>query len=471
MVRSLLRKATDVAPSGGWTREAATPLPPKEESMTTKRVAGVLGWTCAASLLCLLPSEARAVPSFARQTGLSCSACHTGFPQLNEFGRDFKMRGYTMTTDTRGETDRLKEGRLPPISFMLQASHTQTQKAQPGTQNGNTVLPDQMSLFYSGRISDKLGAFVQVTYDGVDDHFGMDNTDVRFADAHGSVLYGVTLNNNPTVEDPWNSTPAWGFPWATSGVAPAPAAAAQIDGTLAQQVVGVGAYAFVKKLVYGAFGVYRSFQIGAASPPDPTSENVVKGAAPYWRLALSRQWGGHDLEVGTYGLAADLYPGGGVPLSGPTNRFRDVAFDAQYQFLADRNAVTIHTTWIHEGQHWDAAFPEGAATSPSNTLKTFRIDGSYLRDQRIGASVGYFATTGDGDALVYPPDSVDGSRTGKPDSRGFVLEADYFPWYNTRFSAQYVLYSRFNGAASNYDGFGRNASDNDTLYLNAWLMF
>jgi hypothetical protein len=148
--------------------------------MTTKRVAGVLGWTCAASLLCLLPSEARAVPSFARQTGLSCSACHTGFPQLNEFGRDFKMRGYTMTTDTRGETDRLKEGRLPPISLMLQASHTQTQKAQPGTQNGNTVLPDQMSLFYSGRISDKLGAFVQVTYDGVDDHFGMDNTDVRF---------------------------------------------------------------------------------------------------------------------------------------------------------------------------------------------------------------------------------------------------------------------------------------------------
>jgi len=37
------------------------------------------------------------VPSFTRQTGLACSACHYQFPQLTPFGRLFKLNGYTLT--------------------------------------------------------------------------------------------------------------------------------------------------------------------------------------------------------------------------------------------------------------------------------------------------------------------------------------------------------------------------------------
>ena len=43
-----------------------------------------------------LPSRANAVPSYARQTGLACEACHTVFPQLTPFGRVFKASGYTI---------------------------------------------------------------------------------------------------------------------------------------------------------------------------------------------------------------------------------------------------------------------------------------------------------------------------------------------------------------------------------------
>src|SRR5216683_840681 len=39
--------------------------------------------------------EENAVPSFARQTGLSCDTCYTVFPHLTPFGRDFKIHGYT----------------------------------------------------------------------------------------------------------------------------------------------------------------------------------------------------------------------------------------------------------------------------------------------------------------------------------------------------------------------------------------
>ncbi|HYC09225.1 MAG TPA: hypothetical protein VEC10_06265, partial [Steroidobacteraceae bacterium] len=40
---------------------------------------------------------AHAVPSFARQTGMACEACHTVFPELTHFGRVFKANGYTLT--------------------------------------------------------------------------------------------------------------------------------------------------------------------------------------------------------------------------------------------------------------------------------------------------------------------------------------------------------------------------------------
>src|ERR1035438_1257800 len=37
-----------------------------------------------------------AVPSFARQTGMACAACHTVFPELTPFGREFKLNGYVL---------------------------------------------------------------------------------------------------------------------------------------------------------------------------------------------------------------------------------------------------------------------------------------------------------------------------------------------------------------------------------------
>ena len=48
------------------------------------------------SALLLAAGSARAVPSFARQTGMACEACHTVFPELTPFGRNFKLHAYTI---------------------------------------------------------------------------------------------------------------------------------------------------------------------------------------------------------------------------------------------------------------------------------------------------------------------------------------------------------------------------------------
>src|SRR5580704_17130056 len=50
----------------------------------------------AIGLLCLPSAKSFAVPSFARQTGMTCAACHTVFPELTPFGREFKLNGYVL---------------------------------------------------------------------------------------------------------------------------------------------------------------------------------------------------------------------------------------------------------------------------------------------------------------------------------------------------------------------------------------
>ncbi|HEU4642412.1 MAG TPA: hypothetical protein VFS44_08155 [Gemmatimonadaceae bacterium] len=424
----------------------------------------------------------RRIPSFSRQTGLACRACHYQFLQLTPFGRMFKLGGYTLssvpTIDARDTTARrqtLKLLSIPPLSAMLQASYTHVRSATPGAQNDATALPQQLSLFLGGALTPKIGTFLQFTYSGADGSFGMDNADIRFAArstmASRTLLYGVTVNNSPSVEDPWNTTPAWGFPFAASDAAPSPVASTLIDGGLAQQVLGVGAYALWNDLVYAHVAAYRAAPQGTAQPLDSTAQGANRGAIPYWRVALERGFGAEYVMVGTYGLSARLYPQG---VSGPTNRFTDVAVDAQYEHrFGGGGAIIGRTTWIHERQTLDAfqAADPPAAESGRHTLETFRVNASWVPTTRYGLGAGYFSTTGTADTLLYAPAPVSGSRTGKPDSHGVLGELDFNPWQNARLAFQYVHYGKFDGASSSYDGFGRRASDNDTAYLLLWLVF
>ena len=209
------------------------------------RLAGLLLAVLAAVLLRTGP--AAAVLSFSRQSGQPCSLCHVGSfgPQLTEYGREFKLTGYTLTGG---------EGLNIPVSAMVIGSFTHTSKGQSGGAaphfgNNDNFALDQASLFYAGKIYGELGAFVQATYDGVARDQFLDNTEFRFAHqteiAKTSVVLGLDFNNNPTVQDVWNTTPAWGYPFAASALAPTPAAAPLIAGGLAQLVAGLSAYAWV----------------------------------------------------------------------------------------------------------------------------------------------------------------------------------------------------------------------------------
>src|SRR5271157_1396903 len=211
---------------------------PRDPRIQCLRARGATALLLAAALLA--PSTSRALPSFARQLNMQCTDCHTEFPVLNEYGRQFKLMGYTSSAEQTS---------LPPIAAMLQPSFTNTQASQaggaaPGFGDNNNFAVSQVSLFYAGRlfgpyaadifgkegaeIANKFGIFSQTTYDGVAKAWSWDNTEVRFANTatvrDQDLIYGVYANNNPTLQDPWNSTPAWGYPFSGSKLANGPAA-------------------------------------------------------------------------------------------------------------------------------------------------------------------------------------------------------------------------------------------------------
>jgi hypothetical protein len=111
--------------------------------------------------------EASAIPAFARQTGMACSACHqTHFPVLNGFGRAFKASGYTlMGAQGRIEGEGLSIPDTLNAAILMKyryqrflgdknADPAAGQTAKTSESNGMIQMGDELSLFFGGRIAE-----------------------------------------------------------------------------------------------------------------------------------------------------------------------------------------------------------------------------------------------------------------------------------------------------------------------------
>lgn len=436
------------------------------------------------------PPKVKAVPSYARQTGLACSGCHYNPPELNPAGRRFKLTGYVDKADETKviKTDGGKKSAALdllsslPLSVMLEASFTNTKTPVPTTQNGNFEFPQDVSLFLSGAWTSHVGSFLQVTYDAQADNFSMDNTDVRYANltklGGKELVYGIDLNNSPTMEDLWNSTPTWGFPFVASDVAPGPNASPFINGGLAQDVAGVGGYAMWNNHLYIDGALYRSDHIGGTQPnPGGLGTTNIRGVAPYWRVAWQQLTGKTQYEVGTYGMHMRSTPNAITNLDGSSlplqDSYTDFAFDTQIdRTLFRKDVLSFRATYIHENSDLLASdFLLGAAAVGPHHLNTVMANTEYHLGNKYSGTFGWFNTTGTSDATLYGEAPVTGNLNGDPHSSGYIANVSYWPWQNLQLAAQYTGYTRFNGGNINYDLAGRNASGNNNIYLDIKFLF
>jgi hypothetical protein len=507
---------------------------------------GAVGAICVlgGAALMLVAKPASAIPPFARQTGLACEACHTAPPELTPFGRRFKLNGYTLTTRPPlvNDVDDYKRNTLwltdlPGISVLAQIGYDHYDRAPPDTgqpypakaQSDTYQFPDQFSLAYAGAVTDHVGAWLQLTYNGQGGTVGVDNIDIRYSDHtfDNKFVWGVTANNYVTFQDVWNGFGSYSLPnfntvtlW-SGGVGGAGLSGPIINSFGPGIVAGVGAYLWFNDSVYLEFSEYHSSFAGGGTPTADSSNLGVNGGvldrfAPYTRLAYEYDWGYHSAEIGASAMyvnwipsvgyisaqqalaqnaaslasgltqqqinnGASAYPTAQTFNPGAINRYTDLSLDWDYQYNGQHNIFSFLGHVTHERQQNSsqlvAATFTGASspiyTNPTDTLTQVEATAEYWRDRRYGAFVSITRTTGTFDPLAY-------GGNGSPANQYEVFEADYMPWLNFRFILQYNAYqvvannqSPFNlsnATFPNSPGFPNiKASNNNTWILGLWM--
>ncbi len=455
---------------------------------------GALAISALAAVSFIDTPTATAVPAYARQTGQPCATCHTAFPELTPFGRQFKLMGYTQGGTRCNDGSAKSDETQVPLAVMawpgtmthVKNNDNYSQLGAPAggfNLSNDAWIPGQFSLFVAGQLYCDVGAFAQMTYDRPGNAFAWDNTDIRYAKTGviqgTSIVYGITANNNPSVQDVWNTAPAWGFPYITSEVAPAPANSTMLGGTVwGAKVGGVGGYVWINSSIYAEVTAY-----GNLSPRMLTNLNggfvgtddTFAGLAPYWRFAYEKTWDKNSLMIGTMGMYAETQPGVDTNnlVSGVTNPRLDIGIDSQYQWISEVHAVTVRANWIWERRQYNQV---GVLSDNSvDYLNDLNVSASYIYDRTYSFTAGYFNTWGTTDQTLY------GTTNGSPNSAGWNLDLAYlpfsnggpelWPWFNARIGIQYTHYDKFDGGWANIDNTTLKAGGNDTVFLYTWLMF
>ena len=450
-----------------------------------------------------LVGHTKALPAFARQTGQSCVACHAGgqFPELTPYGRIFKLTGYTIGTQGN------------PFAAMVVADVTKNKSNTDSTSNttiaplNNLPIIDYGSGFIAGKVTDNLGGFVQITYSVYDKqdsnantwqgHLGSDNTDLRYANrfisSNNDLIVGLSVNNNPGVQDVWNSVSAWGYPYVApsgnaSGFNGLPASTI-LDGKFSTQVAGAGAYAYLNKAIYieltgyqTATGFWKFLSQGnkIGDPNHPLT--YTQGISPYLRVAYTHDWNEQNIMIGLIAMNANVYaldPITNLPQFGPSIHYQDKGIDAQYQYLLDPHTVSAHLRFVRENINDDTG---QSYVGPSRTNSIFAKI-TYTYRNLYGADIAYRSINGSPDSTAYasytntnappasPSPSSGSSNSNTPDTKLWTPEIFWLPVQNLRLGLQYNVFTQYLGTPTNYDGKNRNASDNNSAYLYAWVAF
>ena len=290
-------------------------------------------------------------------------------------------------------------------------SHERGQDAPPapGLHTNDNLVSQQVSGFIAGKLIGNVGSFIQITGNpasGAANNVFVDASDVRYADTlklfGQDTIWGIDVNNTPTVEDPWNTTPSFGWPQISSTIAPAFAPPlTHVESGYGQIVGGAGAYVFWNDMLYADLTLYKGLPVPVlqAFNDGNSTTDALSNVAPYWRVALEPHWGQHYLMVGTFGMYGQITPGRQYGFG--TDNFLDVGFDSQYQYDGDQYSVTVKLTDILEWQKLNATYGLGGSSNINNTLNSFKANASFVWDHTYSIGFGYFNITGSSDCNMY----------------------------------------------------------------------
>lgn len=312
--------------------------------------------------------EASAVPVFARQTGMACSACHfQHFPLLNGFGRAFKEGGFTMMgAEAKVEGDNLSIPAMLNMAVLTSMGYTKTNQAADTTGmaknygNGVWGVPGvsggggdgEASLFFGGHVSDFAGFLAELGLGGANAALGSAKLPMMFD--MGSAKIGVV----PFATDGQGAS--YGMEVLNTGANPIHSITNTvgphgefITAVSAQQYIGTGSnatgLAFVANSDMGLINITKFQQTGIAGGGYASlGSTYARVAATFdmagWDTAVGVQrWSGASLATPGIGLNMAVPPAVAGP--GVMQTSRASAIDGQMQGTVGAMPLGIYASY------------------------------------------------------------------------------------------------------------------------------
>ncbi len=381
----------------------------------------------------MMPHESHAVPSYARQVQKPCTACHTVWPNLNQYGRQFKVKAYTDVSEKWEmiSKDNLNLTTIFPVSGRVMFFPEINNPSGPSS----TEL-DQVAFFLAGRLYNYAGVFAAAEFSPDDGAFGLPTVKAAFQYPldKGNSIGLVAFKGLAASADPFNSLGgrdrdlAWG-----DEKEPFVLTAGWTLNFWNEENLGYVAHGyFIGNRLYAAVGAMRG---GKSDDPSAGALANSDTADPYdmfYRLAWDQK-----LPNGAITAGAGYYDGK-QRLLDPTT------FDPLYESKVKRTYVDLSLEQNFGEDHMFevlALYGSGKETNvfggdEERKFDGFYIQGSYFYDRMIGVVVSQNDITFK-DALATD-NAINTESFGVDKKRSTLVSLNYLPWLNTKFAFQYV---------------------------------
>ena len=128
--------------------------------------------------------RAAAIPSFSREHGLKCSDCHAGFPLLNEFGMEFKQRGFRLPGENGKypwELKSLPVSMIGTMQYLNAHENDPVTKARLSTTSKAEI--DEIEIMAAGTAAPKVGFLAEFAQEvAAGGSFGNEQIWMQFSD-------------------------------------------------------------------------------------------------------------------------------------------------------------------------------------------------------------------------------------------------------------------------------------------------
>ncbi len=391
------------------------------------------------SVMTITPT-AKAAPAYARQTNMACMACHfQSYPALNAFGRNFKANGYTMM-GSQLKIEGVQWLSLPATlnagvvtKIRYQESNGPKVDGTHNTNNGQLQFPDELILIVGGRVSENIGAQLELNLAAKDaeptaanfkmpfiyDVSGVKTGAIPFTTADQGVAYGFELLNTGAVRGARIMEARKSFS--------------------AQQYIGTATAAEGIALVASNANYFANVSkwsprsIGAAKSGSPT--------ATYFRLAFTPRVGNWDT-----GFGLQSWSGSATDPTLADNKTEAYAVDAQAQGVIGERPFGFYLTYANAN-----------ASAAGNSPNLFNAN---VNAKTATTAAGQLGVIPDKATLLLALRKGDNGQATQNGDDSVTVGATFQVAQNVQLQLNHEMYS-----GSAYDGTPANGNKFTTLML------